>query len=568
MKEIVWLTVCFFLTWAHAQNLASVPRVRVESGELAGSFKQTINGRQIYAFVGIPYASPPVHKHRFKEPQPVKPWIGVWNATIHGSDCLGLTHKFTATGQEDCLYLNVYTTKLPQDGLLNGGLMNVVAYIHGGAFQFGAGKDYGPEYLLDTQDMVYVSFNYRLGPFGFASTGDEIVPGNNGLKDQVAALKWVQRNIAAFGGNPGAVTISGMSAGAVSVNYHMISPMSLGLFSRAVAMSGSIHCPWAYAENVVQKTKHLADLLGCPTYYSKDTIKCLRSRPGVAIVQSLKNFMPWMFNPFTVFGPTVELAGVERFLPDVPENLPVQDVPALFSFTQDDGLYPAAELVTQDKALVELDTKWSEIAPFLLDYNYTVADETRRSEIAQTIKTFYFGNSSISTATTAQIVQMVTDRLFKEPVARTAKYLASKNTSPVHFYEFAYRGRDSLSDKYSATGTSEGLGVAHGDDTMYIIKTLYGNPHEVAEDTKLIPVMVNVWASFIKTGIPEASNGTSWSPVSQNPADPLQLIKITQTQTFEPTELPDAGNNAFWKSLPLTEFATVLPAVATGHNEL
>lgn len=125
--------------------------------------------------------------------------------------------------------------QLPRDGLIAGGLMNVVVYIHGGAFQFGAGVHFGPQYLLDTEDFVYVSFNYRLGPLGFATTGDETLPGNNGLKDQVAALKWVQRNVAAFGGNPGAVTVAGMSAGGASVHYHMLSPMSSGIENNIVS---------------------------------------------------------------------------------------------------------------------------------------------------------------------------------------------------------------------------------------------------------------------------------------------------------------------------------------------
>jgi len=126
--------------------------------------------------------------------------------------------------------LFVVGPQLPRDGLIAGGLMNVVVYIHGGAFQFGSGIQYGPQYLLDgDEDLVYVSINYRLGPLGFATTGDETLPGNNGLKDQVAALKWVQRNIAAFGGNPGAVTIAGMSAGGASVHYHTLSPMSSGI---------------------------------------------------------------------------------------------------------------------------------------------------------------------------------------------------------------------------------------------------------------------------------------------------------------------------------------------------
>jgi len=122
----------------------------------------------------------------------------------------------------------MYLKQLPQEGLIPGGLMNVIVYIHGGAFQFGAGIGYGLHYLLDSEDFVYVSINYRLGPLGFASTGDDVLPGNNGLKDQVAALKWIQRNIAAFGGNPGSVTIAGMSAGGASVHYHVLSPMSQG----------------------------------------------------------------------------------------------------------------------------------------------------------------------------------------------------------------------------------------------------------------------------------------------------------------------------------------------------
>jgi len=106
--------------------------------------------------------------------------------------------------------------------------MNVVVHIHGGAFTGGEGVTYGPQYLLDYNDFVYVSINYRLGVLGFAATGDGVLPGNNGLKDQAAALRWIQRNVRAFGGNPNEVTITGMSAGASSVHYHLVSPMSKG----------------------------------------------------------------------------------------------------------------------------------------------------------------------------------------------------------------------------------------------------------------------------------------------------------------------------------------------------
>lgn len=107
---------------------------------------------------------------------------------------------------------------------------DVIVFIHGGAFSFGGGSAYGPDYITEQDDVVFVTFNYRVGPLGFLSTGDYFVPGNNGLKDQVAALEWVQRNIASFGGDPKKVTLVGNSAGGASVHYHFLSHGSYGMF--------------------------------------------------------------------------------------------------------------------------------------------------------------------------------------------------------------------------------------------------------------------------------------------------------------------------------------------------
>lgn len=117
---------------------------------------------------------------------------------------------------------------------------------------------------------------------------------------------------------------------------------------------------------------------------------------------------PWKYNPFTPFGPSVETAGVEQFLPDLPENLPAQDVPVLLSFTQDDGLYPSAELVSLEETLIYMENNWNYILPFLLDYNNTISDESLRSDIAQKIKTFYFGNDTVSVNTKNNVVQVRT----------------------------------------------------------------------------------------------------------------------------------------------------------------
>lgn len=151
--------------------------------------------------------------------------MDVWKAnTVH--TCLQYSHEnggaAAVKGNEDCLYLNIYR---PNDQSLNN--MDVIFYIHGGAFMFNNGGSNQPIYLLD-KDVVLISINYRLGPLGFLSLEDKVLPGNNGLKDQALALKWVKANIHYFGGNPNSITITGMSAGSASVHLHTLSPSTTG----------------------------------------------------------------------------------------------------------------------------------------------------------------------------------------------------------------------------------------------------------------------------------------------------------------------------------------------------
>lgn len=138
---------------------------------------------------------------------------------------------------------------------------------------------------------MVVTINFRLGAFGFLSTGDEHAPGNYGMKDQVEALKWVQKNIRAFGGDPNKVTIAGHNAGAASVILHMVSPMSKNLFHRAIAMSASALNNWVITENPLLLAQKQADILNCPTENSQVMVDCLRELPAkdiAKIIYSLK----------------------------------------------------------------------------------------------------------------------------------------------------------------------------------------------------------------------------------------------------------------------------------------
>lgn len=152
---------------------------------------------------------------------------------------------------------------------------------------------YGPKIIMN-RNVVYVNLSYRLGPFGFLSTEDEILPGNLGLKDQTAALKWIKENIHLFGGNNSSITITGMSAGGASVHLHYLSPISKGLFHRGISQSGSALNPWVLQENAREKAVKLAELLGCPSANSAQIVSCLSKRSARQIVNAVKEFQVYL----------------------------------------------------------------------------------------------------------------------------------------------------------------------------------------------------------------------------------------------------------------------------------
>lgn len=213
-------------------------------------------------------------------------------------------------GKEDCLYLNVYSPTRNASKRLP-----VIFWIAGGGFQFGAGSYYGGKFLMD-RDLILVTFNYRVGPFGFLSTGDEVVPGNMGLKDQVLALKWVSDNIEYFGGDPTKVTLTGVSAGGASVHYHYLSPMSAGLFQNGISFSGTSLAPWAFANDTTQTTKTLAEALACPIEKSTVMIECLQEVSASTIVNTVKELLVGELHRLNCSNALIELYKICAHFPE------------------------------------------------------------------------------------------------------------------------------------------------------------------------------------------------------------------------------------------------------------
>ncbi|SRR5579875_204119 len=249
------------------------------AGTADGAVRGLANGA-VDEFLGIPYAAPPVGALRWRPPQPAASWSGVRDATTFAPHCPQPASPFgEASTSEDCLYLNVFT---PSQRAAGPGYP-VMVWIHGGAFVSGESNDYDPTQLVE-DGVTVVTFNYRLGALGFlahpALADANGQSGDYGLMDQQAALRWVQRNIASFGGDPRSVTIFGESAGGLSVLAQVASPQARGLFDRAIVESGSYNLSQASLASAEAAGEAFAAKAGC----ASQTAACLRSLPVSTIL--------------------------------------------------------------------------------------------------------------------------------------------------------------------------------------------------------------------------------------------------------------------------------------------
>ncbi|XP_076663588.1 uncharacterized protein LOC143366404 [Andrena cerasifolii] len=515
------------------------PVLQTDVGSVRGIVLESRNGREIFAYLGIPYAEPPTGSFRFRNPVPKRPWGGILDAQTEGEECTQLSGD-NVTGSEDCLFLNTYTPTRKRNALLP-----VMVFIHGGAFQNGNGNrtDYGPNYLLD-KDIVLVTCNYRLGIFGFLSTGTMAASGNFGLKDQVLVLKWVKRNIRAFGGNPNDVTLFGQSAGSVCTHLHALSELSKHLFNRYILQSGLATYEWGFHSNssYYEKAKKVGEMYNCTTYNSYSLVACLRKLPASQLARTESVFTVIEQFLQSLWGPTIEPYSKTAFITDSPINLLQQNKLKNSSFItgncRDDG-FVGSEVLYTNQILYNIAASSTEF--ILTQYlEYTGLFKGRNvTELAIEIKNFYWGTEmpNDKDKVIRGYTNLVTDLIFFYPSVQYVHGLAERSKQPFYTYLFNYRG--SLSRTSQATRNNKDVGIMHGDDLIYLFPEtaaslqLPFNVQQSTSDRKISNVMVDLWTTFAIKGVPRSNDLgelSLWQPFAKNKTY-LEIGNITEPVT-------------------------------------
>ncbi len=492
--------------WVNNRAVLQLPEpIRMESGLITGVYQP---GTGVTAYKGIPFAAPPVGPLRWKAPQPSEKWKGIRNCNSFGPSPMQpkpisffmIGPEFVVPRQplsEDCLYLNVWTAaKSPNEK------RPVMVWIYGGGFITGgaAASGYSGE-ALARKGIVFVSFNYRLGVFGFlahpelSAENPHHASGNYALMDQIAALHWVKKNISAFGGDPDQITIAGQSAGSVSVNCLLASPLTKGLFQGAIAESGSL-----VLENPLISMKNLD----------------VAEKQGLALSDRLQ-------------------AKNLQALRDLPAET-LQKASGLYAPIVDGYVMPAsiAELYKQSRqSHVPFLTGWNADEGFLLGIK-------NKEEFAKEGKAFgadsirfakYFPSGTDAQSQASQIALSV-DKTIGVPQYIWA--LKQNENSPVKTFLYQF------TRKPPATGDKKRFGAYHSAEIGYALHNLDSilRPWEPV-DRKLEEITTGYWINFVKTGNPNGGGLPVWPAFSEKNPETMFLSEAPAAKKLPDQEALD-----------------------------
>jgi para-nitrobenzyl esterase len=473
-----WRFACVVLVAVQVATVAGAQRVVTESGAISGLRE---NGLDVYK--GIPFAAPPVGDLRWRPPVHAPAWSGTRKADAFAPACMqvgvSMPGEAPPAVSEDCLYLNIWT---PAKARTAREHLPVIVWIYGGGYINGSASM--PLYWGDRlaqKDLIVVTIAYRLGPLGFLTlpelTRESLhhSSGNYGLMDQITALEWIQRNIAAFGGDPKCVTIAGQSSGSISVSILMASPLAKGLFQRAIGESGGLFEPLQLAPkyllaNAEHEGQKYAASLGAAS------LKELRRLPatqltgnGGGIVHPVIESYVLPLSPYEAFA-----SGQQN------------DVPLLVGSNADEAR--AIVDVTHDTAATfdrDLERSVGQLPPALLAaYPHATDEEARQAQLA-----------------------LERDLRFGWDMWAWARLQAGTGKSPVFYYSFRQQ------PPFPAGSVYAGWGASHFAELWYVFDHLDQSPWNwTAADRKLAEEMSSYWVNFARAGDPNGPGQPPWPP--------------------------------------------------------
>lgn len=532
--------ILLLFTTVSMLHASAVPVVKTANGEIKGT-QLNVYGNKVHAFLGIPYAKPPLRDLRFQRPLPKEPWLRPRLAKSFRKRCMQevplelssepnvATHKMG----EDCLYLNVWSP------ISTNHSKAVLVWIHGGDFKEGSSDDpfFDGSVLAATQDVVVVSFNYRLGFLGFLNAVNANAPGNAGLYDQILALTWVKNNIHAFMGNDSQITLFGENVGSVSIRLHMMSPVAGGLFQRVILQGGGPYTFKGY-ESVSKgllKANALAVEVGCSkgthslVTHPQDVIECLKSRTAQEIVNAQAELR------LQGIEPALATYGTE-FLPQNPDLIfdlkGFSNVQVLTGHDSAEGRRFISS-VFEDRFEILRKHKNMTIDDFSVALHVLLNTLGYRRPVASNIVKHCMKN--VVHCDSAVLVQAV-DRCAALlgvicPSISFARKLAAADMA-VYYYAINY-----------ATYEAEGYLNNHLDHVMET-PFAFGSPMRFPgkfeeSDRSFSEKIMRSWAEFAKQGKPSTSDGLTWpqfkegQPYYVELSSSLMLLKQMDTSVCE-----------------------------------
>ncbi|XP_013408837.1 liver carboxylesterase 1-like [Lingula anatina] len=529
MASTLVVTVKALLTLSVMSGVAAQPQVTTKNGVIEG-FGTTVEGQSVNLFLGIPFAEPPVGALRFMKPQPPSNWTGVKQTIAFGAACMQTATDPSPYGDqlsEDCLTLNVFVP----GAVSSTNRKAVMVWIYGGAYTTGGTSLYIFNEFAAQNDVIVVSVNYRVGPFGFLTTGNADAPGNAGLWDQIEGLKWVQDNIRNFGGDPNNVTIFGESAGGGSVSQLAMTVASRGLFQRFISMSGTALSDWAWVKDGPDVATKIGQHLGCNAAAS--LVDCLRAANATALLRaSDQSLFPGRLA--SLFAPVVDgdmfPRSVEEMLQD-PNSTALTHFLSLDymgGFTDSDG----GVNLPFSPINITLGVPPTYMRDSFIPYFAAQTSAYHRDEIAEKLREVYYDANANMAETGRLMVNLYTDTMFSVPTVGFLRSHLMASGGSTYLYYFTKEP----SFPHLLPVPAWFKGVNHGDELAFLLGPASASLLNVTFtelEKNVSRAFMTYYANFAKTGNPNTPDTvpSPWPQYSYTREEYLDIGDVIVNKT-------------------------------------